>query len=274
MNYNQPNPAQSEISNWLIQNPQRLNLARIGFSFNGKEAVEDELQEKMQELDLWAGRISSSFKYQGTLVSVETWADASSDSVGISVESELLTKGSLGIFFDFPFPTRNKFEAPFVGVFNATSSHITTLRSRDSSATIRHDLDETSYDVSIHWDAGAGISGPAEGTHRYLLQTSGNQKRIALSVGFSPTTAKPRVPSVTQIKNTSEEWWESFWNSGAFVDLSAATSEKATELQRRVILSQYLTAVNSASQYPPQGSRLLISVCLSRSILLTITESG
>ncbi|KAI0101871.1 Six-hairpin glycosidase-like protein [Nemania sp. FL0031] len=257
VNYNQPNPAQPDISNWLIQNPQRLNLARIGLSFSGEEVAEEELQDKTQELDLWTGKISSSFKYRGAAVHVETWADASSDAIGISVESDLLAKGSLGIFFDFPLPTRNKFDAPFVGVFNETSSHTTTLRTQRRSATIRHDLDDTSYDVSFIWDSEAGVSGSVEGTHRYLLHLSGKSKHIALSVSFSPGVMKSQVPSFSEISKGSRTWWESFWNSGAFVDLSATTSEKATELQRRIILSQYLTAINSASSHPPQESGLV-----------------
>ncbi|KAI1737119.1 Six-hairpin glycosidase-like protein [Xylaria scruposa] len=253
VNYNQPNPAQSDISNWLIQNPQRLNLARIGLSFNGEEATEEELEDTTQELDLWTGKISSSFKYKGDTVYVETWADANSDTIGISVKSELLAIGSLGIFFDFPLPTRNKFEAPFVGVFNATSSHKTTLRPREGAATIRHDLDEASYDVSFNWKSQADISGPVNGTHRYLLQPSGKEKNVTLSVTFSPDATSAQVPDIAQIKKASRKWWQSFWNSGAFVDLSATTSARATELQRRTILSQYLTAVNSASAHPPQG---------------------
>lgn len=241
-------------------NPQRLNLARLGLSFNGKETTEADLRDKTQELDLWTGKISSSFKYKGTTVYVETWADASSDSIGVSVESELLTKGSLGIFFDFPLPTLNKFDAPFVGVFNQTSKHRTTLRSQKTSATIRHDLDETSYDVSFSWNSKADVSGPAKGTHRYLLQPSGRDKRVELSVTFSPGATKYRVPCFTEIKNESNKWWESFWNSGAFVDLSAAKSEQAIELQRRTILSQYLTAVNSASSFQPQGTFPLHSI--------------
>ncbi|KAI0556209.1 Six-hairpin glycosidase-like protein [Xylaria curta] len=257
VNYNQPNPAQSDISNWLIQNPQRLNLARIGLSFNGEETTEEDLEDKTQELDLWTGKISSSFKYRGDHISVETWADADSDTIGISIESELLATGSLGIFFDFPLPTRNKFDAPFVGVFNATSSHKTTLRSREGAATILHDLDESSYDVSFNWNSQADISGPVNGTHRYLLQPSGKGKDFTLSVTFSPDATRARVPDLAQIKKASEDWWQSFWNSGAFVDLSATASAKATELQRRIILSQYLTAVNSASAYPPQESGLV-----------------
>ncbi|KAI1136586.1 Six-hairpin glycosidase-like protein [Hypoxylon sp. FL0543] len=256
VNYDQPNPAESDISNWLIQNPQRMNLGTVGFWFNGQDVTEELLRNKSQTLDLWTGKISSKFIYNGTSVEVETWADSSSDTVGIAVESEAFSTGSLGIFFDFPFPTQNKFEAPFVGVFNATDKHTTRLQRKDTGATIRHDVDATSYYTSIAWNSGAVIAGPINGTHRYILQPRREAKNIQLSVSFSsaPPTGAPCFDDVIA---ASTMWWESFWVSGAFVDLSAVESPNATELQRRTILSQYLTAVNSASSYPPQESGLV-----------------
>lgn len=49
----------------------------------------------------------------------------------------------------------------------------------------------------------------------------------------------------------------SYWESGAFVDLTATDNENATELQRRIILSQYLLAVNEAGRDSPQESGLV-----------------
>ncbi|KAI1636153.1 Six-hairpin glycosidase-like protein [Biscogniauxia mediterranea] len=256
VNYNQPNPAQGDISNWLIQNPQRVNLATIGFSFNGANVTEEMLDNKNQILDLWTGKISSSFSYTGALVNVETWADSCSDTIGISIDSELLSSSSIGVFFDFPMPTLNKFEAPFVGIFNATSNHTTTLRAEKNAAVIQHNMDSTSYAVSLTWDGTAEISGPTEGTHRYVLRPSEGTNKINLAITFSPVQG-PRIPSVDDIKTRSAAWWETYWRSGAFIDLSKTKSPNATELQRRTILSQYLTTVNSASSYPPQESGLV-----------------
>ncbi|KAI1330548.1 Six-hairpin glycosidase-like protein [Xylariaceae sp. FL0255] len=257
VNYDQPNPAQPDISNWLIENPQRLNLGTIGFSFsNGQDVTEDMLQDKTQVLDLWTGQLSSSFKYNGSTVSVETWADATSATVGISVKSKLLSSGSLGMFFDYPYPDVNKFDAPFVGVFNATSNHTTNLLSLSQSATIQHILDNTTYYTAIEWGAKAEISGPAEGTHRYFLQPSGDAEELTLSVTFSPLS-NPQVPSFEDITTASTQQWDSYWNLGGFVDLTGTDSPNATELQRRIILSQYLTAVNQASSNPPQESGLV-----------------
>lgn len=50
--YNRPNPAQNDISTWLIQNPQRLNLSNIGFTFGTSKVTENDLQKITQELDL------------------------------------------------------------------------------------------------------------------------------------------------------------------------------------------------------------------------------
>lgn len=256
VNYNQPNPAENDISNWLIQNPQRLNLGNIGFSFGGAKVAESDLQQKTQVLDLWTGKISSSFVYNGSLVEVETWADTESDVVGINVKSDLLTDGALGVFFDFPYSDRNKFDAPYVGVWNASCSHSTVLEQQsDSQASIQHILDSNTYFVTAKWEGKGTVTGPAKGTHRYFLTTPGTDN-LELTVSFSPTEAS-NDRTFNEVTAASQSWWRSFWNSGAFVDLTAVKSANATELQRRIILSQYLLAVNSASSNPPQESGLV-----------------
>ncbi|KAK7753847.1 hypothetical protein SLS62_004213 [Diatrype stigma] len=208
-------------------------------------------------LDLWTGRISSSFTYEGSLIEVETWADPGSDTVSIAVDSDLLSKGALKIFFDFPYPTRDKFGAPFVGVFNETDKHTTTLQQGARNASIRHQIDATSYYVSMAWNGGANISGPIEDSHHYVLHPSPGTHRLELSTTFSPVS-KSHIPSSEHVRAASASWWEAYWENGAFIDLSSTDLADATELQRRVILSQYLLAVNSASSYPSQESEMIL----------------
>ena len=218
------------------------------------------LKNKTQVLDMWTGKITSKFTYNELPVEVHTWADSDSDTVAIAVDSPLLKTGSLALFFDFPYPTDNKFDAPFVGVFNKTSQHTTTLEASTGGASIRHDLGTTSYITSMNWSGQANISGPALGTHRYSLTPQGSES-IQLTVNFSPvgvTNSKP-VATYGDITTSSEKWWEDYWTSGAFVDMTAVKSVNATELQRRTMLSLYLEAVNSASSLPPQGELLFIS---------------
>jgi hypothetical protein len=50
--------------------------------------------------------------------------------------------------------------------------------------------------------------------------------------------------------------WNRWWQEGAFVDFSQCTDPRARELERRVVLSQYLTQVNCANSMPPQETGL------------------
>ncbi|KAK0651207.1 Six-hairpin glycosidase-like protein [Cercophora newfieldiana] len=253
--YNQPNPAQDDISTWLIKNPQRVNLGRIGFNFGRDNVSEADLQQKSQVLDMWSGELSSSFIYNGSSVGVKTSADSDSDTIAVSIESDLLKSG-LGLFLDFPLPDKNKFNAPFVGVFNATDEHKTSLeKTTPNSAVIRHTLDQTTYFTTLTWTGTGAVSGPEKGTHRYSF-TGSSSSKIQLTLAFSPTLQALET-NHDAVLGRSQAWWESYWTSGAFVDLSAVKSANATELQRRIITSLYLTAVNSASNNPPQESGLV-----------------
>jgi hypothetical protein len=255
VNYDQPNPAENDISQWLIQNPQRVNLGTTGLLFKADDVTEDQLENKSQTLDLWSGKLSSSFTYNGSQFAVETWSDPASDTVGISVQSDLGPEAPI-FYFDFPLPTTNKFDAPFVGTLNGTTNHTTTiLNSSKYGATIRHDLDETTYYASFSWNRNARNSRPSNNSHRYILTSDEVASEIQLSVHYSPFVGS-HVPSFKDITQASEKWWDEYWNSGAFIDFSATNSPNATELQRITILSQYLLAVNSASSNSPQGELL------------------
>jgi len=251
VNYNQPNPAQSDISTWLIQNPQRVNLARVGFDFGGKTVSEAQLSRTSQTLDLWTGRISSSFVYDGQAVEVETYSHPRKDVIGIRVKSTLLTTGSLRLFLDFPYPTRNKFDAPFVGVLNDTAHHRVSGRFTDQTAKITHNLDGSRYYIAAQWDGQGQVVGPSSGQTRHVLTFSDSDLKIA--IGFSPTEDMA-MASYSDVVAASEGAWKEYWEDGAFIDLTGIKSSNATELQRRIILSQYLMMVNSASSNPPQGT--------------------
>ncbi|KUI62383.1 hypothetical protein VP1G_09496 [Cytospora mali] len=255
VNYDQSNPAENDISNWLIQNPQRLNLGNIGFWFGGAQVNESELEYKSQVLDLWTGSIISNFSYNGSKVTVETRAASDSDTVGISIQSDLLSTGALALFFDFPYSDVNKFDAPFVGLWNATSNHSTSLKTSRTRAVIQHSLDDTTYFFAAAWEGDGQVAGPENGTHRYILSVPGSSQ-LKMTATFSPYKVSSNT-SFDILAEESELWWESYWTSGAFIDLTSVGSTNATELQRRIILSQYLLAVNSASSFSPQESGLV-----------------
>ncbi|TVY40384.1 hypothetical protein LSUB1_G002865 [Lachnellula subtilissima] len=244
VNYDQSNPAEPLISNWMIQNPQRINLGRIGFWFGNETVTETNLSDKTQTLDLYSGTIVSQFKVSGSKVKVTTSVDPDSDSVAIQVESDLLESGQLGVFFDYPYPDVNKFDAPFVGVWNATSQHSTSLRKSQKQAQITHNIDTTTYYTVIQWSGYASINGPLNSTHRYVLQPRGDSS-LDLTVNFSPKSNQVG-DDASLIAKSSADWWQDYWETGAFIDLTRSKKESATELQ-----------LNEAGEDPPQESGLV-----------------
>ncbi|CAK7230814.1 hypothetical protein SCUCBS95973_007700 [Sporothrix curviconia] len=281
VNYDQPNPAEQAISDWLIQNPQRINLARIGLDFgnltgaSGKPVAEADLVNATQVLDLWTGSIRSSFVLNGTAVEIETWAHPEEDMIGIAIRSDLLAAGDLGLFLDFPYPDTNKFDAPFVGVYpNASSlkeaAHNETfqtvfdpwygtiqriLASKDGTNGSSN-ANDTSYYLQLQWNNYGHMAGPQPGTNGRYVLTAANSTELLFVAAFS--SAGDFVPmSFGGLSDAATDWWSDYWASGAFVDLTASNDTQAKELQRRTVLSQYLTVVNSASTNPPQESGLV-----------------
>ncbi|KAF2198626.1 hypothetical protein GQ43DRAFT_443185 [Delitschia confertaspora ATCC 74209] len=256
--YAQPNPEEQDISQWLIANPHRINLGRIGLWFGaGKNVSEVELKGRNQVLDLWSGISISTFTYNNKKVSVKTVVDPETDTVAVEIESDLLKKGNLGVFFDFPYASgKNKFDAPFVGVWNATANHTTTVLRKDEGAVIKHALDATTYFVHIDWDDNdATIRRETEGAHRYILRPGRGDGTLSFTSTFSPSAVHPKT-SFDKVRSTASSWWSNYWNSGAFISLPTAANSSAHELQRRIILSQYLLAINGAGRDPPQESGL------------------
>ena len=99
----QPNPAKPAISQWMIANPHRINLGRIGLHFVGGNVTEASLTNKFQELDLYTGYLRSTFLYHGSNVTVEVLADPKASSIGVRIISELVRDRKLGVFFDYPY---------------------------------------------------------------------------------------------------------------------------------------------------------------------------
>ena len=60
----------------------------------------------------------------------------------------------------------------------------------------------------------------------------------------------------TGYHKATQKFWHDWWQSGAIVDFSQCTDPRAQELERRVVLSQYLTQINCANNMPPQETGL------------------
>src|SRR5262249_8824777 len=85
---------------WLRENPHRLSLGRVGFKLvraDDSPAKSSDLADVRQRLDLWSGKIESTFTLDGRVVRVVTAAHPSRDLIAVRVESAQLDPARLAI---------------------------------------------------------------------------------------------------------------------------------------------------------------------------------
>ena len=259
--YNIGNDDQPELSSWLAGNPHRYNLGRIGFLLlksDGTRAGMNDLTSKHQEIDLWNGIIYSSFQLEGKPVKVETACAQTSDVIGVSVESDLIKTGQVKIFLDFPYPDAGAFSG-YMGDYKKHESHSSGMKKTGkNSAIITRKMDDAKYFVSLNWTTNADLlSGDTiSSPHRFYLNPVQSDK-IAFTCKFSPEESNTVLLSAKQVFQESSKSWPEFWKSGAAIDLSGSKDPRWKELERRIVLSQYLMKVNEAGSFPPQESGLV-----------------
>lgn len=251
------------VEQWLIANPNRVNLGRIGLLFWSAEGQlqaisEQDLAGTHQQLDMWTGTLTSRFSYEGIPVIVETAAAQVTSSVGIKITSSLLQSGRLGIFLDFPWNDGTaKFSAPFVGNWNATTNHTTLLRVPAGGrvrAQISHTLEASSFLTSLVGDE-ITIERDAPTNHRYSVRPRRNVSSFAITADYSQgdTAGTLAIPQPQDVFASSVLAWRDYWTKSGFIDvLTGSTDPRANELQRRIVLSRYLMRVNEAGDTPPQ----------------------
>ena len=257
--YELRNPDQPELSEWLTKNPHRYNLGRIGFRLlreDGTEAREIDLGNARQEIDLWTGVVYSRFELNRKEVKVRTVCHPDKDMIGVSIESELLNDGNMSIYLDFPYPDGRYFKH-YIGRYDTISGHTSTFEKlAPNSIRIARTMDDTHYYATLDWTGPATFSRESEKAHTFLLQPR-HTSTFSFTCCFSPEPVADVTESVASIERKSAASWEKYWRSGAAVDLSGSKDPRWLELERRIVLSQYLMRANESGLFPPQESGLV-----------------
>ena len=257
--YELRNPDQPELSEWLTKNPHRYNLGRIGFRLlreDGTEAREIDLGNARQEIDLWTGVVYSRFELNRKEVKVRTVCHPDKDMIGVSIESELLNDGNMSIYLDFPYPDGRYFKH-YIGRYDTISGHTSTFEKlAPNSVRIARTMDDTHYYAPLDWTGPATFSRESEKAHTFLLQPR-HTSTFSFTCCFSPEPVADVTESVASIERKSAVSWEKYWRSGAAVDLSGSKDPRWLELERRIVLSQYLMRANESGLFPPQESGLV-----------------
>jgi len=75
------------------------------------------------------------------------------------------------------------------------------------------------------------------------------------------------LPDVPAAFVASREHWRRFWTEGGAIELADSRDARAPELERRVVLSQYLTAIQCSGSKPPQETGLTVNSWYGKSHL-------
>jgi hypothetical protein len=238
---------QEPLFNWLRENPHRLNLARIGLLSDGRPIDLAEVSGIAQRLDLWSGSIDSRFQLRGQPVRVRTCCHPERDAVAAVVESPLVDSGALTVAVEFPYASPKMNASDW-----ASEAKHQTKFAADGARTLSAErkLDADGYWARLHWTGDAAAAG--DRAHRAVLRG----RRLEFTCEFAG--AKPSAAAVTAGETfaAGAKHWERFWSSGGAMDLAGSPDPRAAELERRVVLSQYLTAIQCAGSLPPQETGL------------------
>ena len=105
-------------------------------------------------------------------------------------------------------------------------------------------------------EGGTLVIGGHPFAHRFQWSAASGD-HLEFTCSFAPDAAPRVAPGVDETQAASAASWARFWQSGGAIDLSESKDPRWKELERRVVLSQYLLAVNEAGSMPPQESGLV-----------------
>jgi hypothetical protein len=248
-----------ELDGWMFRNPHPMNLGRLRLLRSTGAALEPKDVGKVaRQYNLWTGAHTSRFEVDGQPVTVETCVHPTLDLIAVRAESPLLRDGQLVVALDFPYPSANS-SSPWVGDWDRPGAHASelTLRAEERHANIQRAADAATYNVRVAWAKGCVFTPfqPAARRHTFKL-TGDNSGRLEFVCAFSGQPMDS-LPTVKETQVAAAAQWKQFWTTGGAIDLSQSKDPRWKELERRIVLSQYQMAAQSAGSWPSAENGLM-----------------
>lgn len=244
---------QRDAANWYRENPHRLHLGVVGLELPEGVGFEA-FTEVNQTLDLMDGKILSSYKLNGKPVSVETVCHPERDIMS----SMIAATEPMAINLRYAYPTGG--HSDDACNWNANDKHSTLLVSNENNkAVLKRVIDESIYYVVLQWEGNAQLT---ERAKNYFVLNAGQDtlkfscEYLAVDKFTDVDDAETNLPAYAEVSSSAAAYWYNFWTKGGMVDFSECTDPRAPELERRVVLSQYLMAIQAAGDTPPQETGL------------------
>lgn len=242
-----------EASDYLRSNPHRLHLGAIGF----EDMEVSDISSIDQTLDLWNGVIHSRYYCKGKPMEVHTVCHPNRSKLAFSINDPQRHSVSLRL----PYPTGRH-----------SDDACDWSREEETRLDVCFDTIVGALSaVGVNWTIGGNsstaskvctIAVSADGAvvkcvnNKYILVTPVKDNWSA-EIDYVPTDGVACFDErYTNISALASSCWQSYWQSGGAVDFSMCTDPRAFELERRVVLSQYLLAIQCAGLTPPQETGL------------------
>lgn len=246
----------SPAGQYFRMNPHPVALGQISLNDSKGSLLQlESISEINQHLNLWSGIITSNFKTSDQQVVVNTVSHPEKSAVSFKIKSALLKNGLLKPAIRFPYSydlNKNKNKPPFD--WSKKENHTSKIISnKKNQIIIQRSIDTTVYFVKITWQGNAKVNNTK--SHTFYIENQGSD---SLSINFEFTAERPDETAIsyTEVADLSSKTWKEFWEKGGVADFSGSTDPRASELERRIILSQYLLKVNYSGHFPPQETGL------------------
>ena len=233
------------IYHWLRHNPHKFNLCRIFICINGHEIEPSDISHIHQILHLYEGKIESNFSIKGQEVKVISTCDSQNDALGFLVKS----KAKISIKIAFPYGSHVMSGADW----KKENHHSSTFIRKKDVYIISRSMDDIQYNTGIAIETGEVI--PC-GKHSFEIIPQAYEQ-FAFTVSFSQGTVSKLYFS--DCLSNSRTFWKDFWSNCGIVDFTNAKDKRAWELERRIVLSLYLSRVQGCGCLPPAETGLTLN---------------
>jgi len=248
---------ESDAAKSLRANPHRFNLGRIALWLkhkDGRAVTREDIKSPRQTLDLWTGEAVSEFEFDGEPVRVQTVAHPRRDAFAIAIETPLAADGRVAIDLYFSYPSGEW--GPRLDDWLKPERHLARVRESNGLLEYSRELDGLRR-YKVRFDPKPVLRLADESTHATRLRWLSSRKEFVFEFSEANDSSNGYHPNFKDVRDLSASQWQRFWRRGGAIDLSRSTDPRWRELERRIVLSQYLTAVHCAGNMPPQETGLV-----------------
>ena len=233
---------------YTFDNPHSVNLGRLAFVHqDGSALSEEEIENSRRECHLWSGKLDTFFSFGGKTVSVTGCVHPEQHALSMKIAGGEY----LAIALDFPYASIE--QKMTMGDFDAPDRHETAFAPEGNRCRITRHMDDLDYWAELSWtNADLEITG----RHSLILRPSGETE---LTLRYDGEEITAPNPTFAETLAASAAAYEYYWSNGGAIDLSESTDQRWFELERQIVLSQYLMAVQSRGSWPCAESGLMFN---------------